>query len=333
MTELNGVDDIHGFFQFASDSDSDDGLFVAARDRKKDFDVTQINYTPQIDKDAWFDRSKDTSVVEWAAEHNGLDEITFTVQRLYFKQEYTMTIYLCKQMVCAYVARYGKNARIASIREIIDIGARSAMRVDDLESTRYFYDWYLQCGGMNPGYNSFRAHVLAKLSRWEEAIEQHILYLEQRHQDAVVWENIGLALVSLSQKHGVDTKLQEPLLRLALGSYCRAFSIIHGCKNWKPTEAAVRRKHIQTTRLWQNAVSAAQDLSISVDSSNKNAEDEPTWQKLQAEVTGGQPWLPDLLDLCTISLGKSLVWIASQLADGPSSEGNDADEEKNVAEL
>ncbi|KAJ2658126.1 hypothetical protein IW148_004839 [Coemansia sp. RSA 1199] len=249
MTELNGVDDIHGFFQFASDSDSDDGLFVAARDRKKDFDVTQINYTPQIDKDAWFDRSKDTSVVEWAAEHNGLDEITFTVQRLYFKKEYTTTIDLCKQMVCAYVARYGKNARIASIREIIDIGARSAMRVDDLESTRYFYDWYLQCGGMNPGYNSFRAHVLAKLSRWEEAIEQHILYLEQRHQDAV------------------------------------------------------------------------------------NAEDEPTWQKLQAEVTGGQPWLPDLLDLCSISLEKSLVWIASQLADGPSSEGNDADEEKNVAEL
>ncbi|KAJ2588003.1 hypothetical protein IWW49_003194, partial [Coemansia sp. RSA 1797] len=77
MTELNGVDDIHGFFQFASDSDSDDGLFVAARDRKKVFDVTQIIYTPQIDQDAWFDRSN-ASVAEWAAEHNGLDEITYT---------------------------------------------------------------------------------------------------------------------------------------------------------------------------------------------------------------------------------------------------------------
>ncbi|KAJ2155075.1 hypothetical protein IWW43_000273 [Coemansia sp. RSA 1935] len=331
MTELNGVDDIHGFFQFASDSDSDDGLFVAARDRKKVFDVTQIIYTPQIDQDAWFDRSN-ASVTEWAAEHNGLDEITYTVQRLYFKREYTRAVDLCKQMVKAYVARY-ENARVASIREIIDIGARSAIHVEDLESTRYFYEWYEQCGGMNPGYNSFRAHVLAKLSRWEEALEQHIMYLEQRHQDAEVWENIGLALVSLSQTHEVDTKSHEPLLRLAVGSYCRAFSIIHGCKNWKQTDAAVRRKRIQTTRLWQNAVSAAQYLSIPVDSSNKNAEDEPTWQKLQAEVTGGQSWLQDMLNMCSTSLQKSLVWIASQLADGPS-EGNDADEEeKNVAEL
>ncbi|KAJ2500915.1 hypothetical protein GGH96_002329 [Coemansia sp. RSA 1972] len=331
MTELNGVDDIHGFFQFASDEDSDDGLFVAARDRKKDFDVTQIVYSPQIDQDAWFDRSN-ANIKKWAAEHNGLDEITYTVQRLYFKREYVRAVDLCKQMVQAYVARY-ENARVASIREIIDIGARSSIHVGDLESTQYFYEWYEQCGGMNPGYNSFRAHVLAKLSRWEEALGQHILYLEQRHQDAEVWENIGLALVLLSQEQGVGTKLHEPLVRLAVGSYYRAFSIIHGCKNWKQTDAAVRRKRIQTTRLWQNAVSAAQNLSIFVDSSNTNAEDEPTWLKLQAEVTTGRPWLPDMLDLCSTSLQKSLIWIASQLADGPSEMNDAEEEEKNVAEL
>ncbi|KAJ1932203.1 hypothetical protein FBU59_006454, partial [Linderina macrospora] len=54
----DSVDDVHGFFQFAdfSDSDDEDGLFGKTRDRTIEFDPSKINYSPKIDHDNWFDR-------------------------------------------------------------------------------------------------------------------------------------------------------------------------------------------------------------------------------------------------------------------------------------
>ncbi|KAJ2342842.1 hypothetical protein GGF43_005834 [Coemansia sp. RSA 2618] len=346
MADSNDVGDIHGFFQFASDSDSDsNGLFGETRDRKKGFDVRQINYTPDIDSDAWFDRTTtNTTIAEWSKEHYGFDQITFTVQRLYFKREFAQCADICKQAVCAYLTRGFKNERIASVREILDMGIRSAIRASDVEAVRWFYDWYAQCGGMNPGYNMVKAQALNAMRRWEAALEQLILYLEQRRQDAVVWEDIGLALISLAQDHNTNACLRVPLLRLALGSFCRAFSIIHGCKNWKSMEAAVRRKHVQTERLWANAVRTARMLDIPVGAGDSkqeecpklNAESEQEWLKLSAEAEVDQAWPASMLDQCSEPLKSSVAWISLNLSTGP--QGGDAandadDEEKNVSEL
>ncbi|KAJ2314920.1 hypothetical protein H4S02_001328 [Coemansia sp. RSA 2611] len=329
MADTNGLDDEHGFFQFAggSESDSDDGLFVAARDRKRAFDVSQIDYTPQIDEDAWFDCSDDKPVASWIAEHTGLEQITYTVQHMYFGRRYGRAASLCKQAVAAYTR--GKNVRVANIREIIDVGARAAIHDGDLELAGWFYDWYLKCGGMNPGYNSFQAYVLTRLGRMEEALEQHVLYLEQRRQDAEVWESIGAVLVSLH-----ETFEDRLLLRLALGSFCRSFAIIHGCKNWRDTEIAVRRKRIQVERLWQAAINSARLLSLPVAADDLSlADDGAAWQKLNDGVSI-EP-IPPALDSYSASLAKSLSWVATQLSAKQPSDGaaNDADDEKNVTEL
>ncbi|KAJ2767779.1 hypothetical protein IWQ56_003196 [Coemansia nantahalensis] len=231
MADSEGVDDAHGFFQFAAASDSDDdGLFGATRERTRRVDVSQIDYTPRIDEDAWFDRTGTIDTGDWLARHTGLDEITYTAQRSYFKQAYAPAVTLCRQTAAAYTSDTRGARRIANIREILEIGARSAMRIGDLDSVQFFYDWYLQCGGRNPGYNGFLAEVLAALGRPAEALGQYTEYLEQRPQDAAVWEAMGQLLVDISQKAGHGESDRAVLLRLALGAFCRSHAIIEGAR-------------------------------------------------------------------------------------------------------
>ncbi|KAJ2795935.1 hypothetical protein H4R20_005707, partial [Coemansia guatemalensis] len=225
MADTDNVDDIHGFFQFAAgtDSDSDDNsLFGATRDRSQKFDAALINYTPSIDEDGWFDRSNTLAVEDWLSQHFGLDEITYTVQRLYFKRSYVRVVDLCKQTVSEFISINRQNLRMASVREIIEIGAKAAMQVDDVDGTAVFYEWYLECGGMYPGYNRFLAEVLTKLRRHEQALEQYIGYLKQRRQDAAIWEFIGTTLLEISQDTVDNTIAREALRRLALAAFYRS---------------------------------------------------------------------------------------------------------------
>ncbi|KAJ1814585.1 hypothetical protein LPJ56_002991, partial [Coemansia sp. RSA 2599] len=255
------VDDIHGFFQFAqlSDSDNEDGLFGKTRDRTVAFDASKINYTPKIDQDSWYDHSKTKPVSDWLSEHFGLDEITFTAQRHYSKQRYAEAMDLCRQTALAFIERYRDSLRLAAIREILEIGCRSAMRLDSPEDVGFFYDIFSQCGGMNPGYNRFMAEALAKMQRYEEALEQLVLYLVQRKQDAKIWEMIGLALSDIGQ---TDEKFQGNAeyfafwQRLAVGAYCKSRSIIDGCRTWAQTDIAVKQKKIQCQDLRRNVLNA-----------------------------------------------------------------------------
>ncbi|KAJ2649381.1 hypothetical protein IWW40_003228 [Coemansia sp. RSA 1250] len=337
MAEETGLDDIHGFFQFVGDSDSgdDDGLFVAARNRKQKFDVSQINYTPQIDEDAWFDRSN-LDVASWVAKHNGFSEITYTVQRLYFKKEYARAADICRQTISAYTKPgNGRQPRIANIREIIDIGAHSSMQDGDLASTEHFYDWYLKCGGMNPGYNSFQAKVLTWLGRFDEALQQHILYLEQRQQDAQVWENIGLVLKSLAQQNAELADAQQAFLKLAMASFCRAFLIIFQSKSWKPIDVVIKRRRLQVQRLWLNAIDTAHSLDITVDTSDDAAESESVWLQMQKDSAVEQLQLSHLSPSCSDLLRQSVRWIILQLSDTDITNDctTDTYDEKGVAEL
>ncbi|KAJ2450617.1 hypothetical protein EV183_004159 [Coemansia sp. RSA 2336] len=337
MAEETGLDDIHGFFQFAGDSDSgdDDGLFVAARDRKPKFDVSQINYTPQIDEDAWFDRSN-LDIASWAAKHGGLSEIVFTVQRLYFKKEYVRAADICRQTIGAYMKLdNGRQPRIANIREIIDIGARSCMQNDDVAGTEFFYDWYLQCGGTNPGYNSFQAKVLTYLGRFDKALQQHILYLEQRQQDAQVWENIGLVLKSLAQQNTEMADAPQSFLKLALAALCRAFLIIFQSKSWKPIDVVTKRRRLQIQHLWANAIDIARLLGIAVDTSDGAAESEPVWLQMQKDCAVNQLQLASLPSSSSDLLRQSVEWIIVQLSATSITSDctTDAHDEKGVAEL
>ncbi|KAJ2610890.1 hypothetical protein H4S08_003415 [Coemansia sp. RSA 1365] len=334
MTDTGEVDDLHGFFQFAagSDSDSDDNsLFVATRDRSQKFDAAHINYTPNIDEDAWFDRSDALSVDSWLSQHFGLDEITYTVQRLYFKRSYAKVVDLCKQTVLGFLSTNKRNPRMASVREIIEIGAKAAMQIDDIDSTSDFYEWYLKCGGTYPGYNKFLAEVLTKLGRHEQALVQYIEYLKQRRQDAVIWESIGTTLVEISQTTLDGDNTHETLQQLALASFCRSHLIIESCKNWRDMDFALQRKQIQSDRLLQSALKATDLLGVCVNMDNA------IWQQIQSSFPMNQLALPKIYCHLSDTLCVSVKWIVSQLLHTPYDDDtfNDANgnDEKCVSEL
>ncbi|KAJ1824105.1 hypothetical protein GGH91_000234 [Coemansia sp. RSA 2671] len=338
MADTDNIDDIHGFFQFAnvSDSDDDDGLFASAKPCKAEFDVHSINYTPKIDEDGWFDRSQTTDMPDWVNEHFGMDEITFTVQHLYFKGEYGRTADLCQQAVAAFAKKYESNLRAASMRELIEIGAKSAIRDDDMDKLEYFYGWYEQCGGKSPGFSSFRAEVLTKLGRLDQALEQHIDYLEQRSLDAQVWEQIGELLVSIGDSQPyAGTAVQTPWLRLALGAFFVSYSIIRVSRGWKTSELAIKRKQLQTGQLLKLATDTLRRIFPDVPqaTSGGSREDE-IWDKCKSEFALDEASKQRLLQSCADRLATSVKWILAQVSLGSlDSAANEDDEERNAADL
>ncbi|KAJ1662254.1 hypothetical protein EV178_006046 [Coemansia sp. RSA 1646] len=349
MTTHNNSDeqleDSHGFFQFAAFSDSEDedsGLFNATRDRKVAFDVKKINFFPRIDEDRWYDFSDELSAEDWVSRHAGLDEITFTVQRMYFTQDYAKACSLCKKTVYGFVAKKQKNLRVATLREVLEIGAKSAMRIDDLESARFFYDWYLQCGGKNPGYNYFLAEVLTALGQHAMALAQHVEYLEERRQDASVWELLGKTLVALFNTHSINNvkSIRDIWLRLALRAFYRSHNIIEACKNWKDTPVAVKRKRLQEDELLENAISA---LNLHLSQHDKYSKGGCTgdsnlvWSACIKESTFDKSHGAELLESCdTKDLRESVRWVVGRLGDDADKDmalDDDKAEEKNVSDL
>ncbi|KAJ2055297.1 hypothetical protein GGI17_006685 [Coemansia sp. S146] len=338
MADTEDLDDIHGFFQFAnvSDSEDDNGLFVSAKPRTVEFDVHAINYTPRIDEDEWFDRSQTTDVADWINTHTGMDEVTFTVQRLYFKGEYGRATDICKQAVVALAKKHGPNMRVAYMRELLEIGAKSAIHVDDLDKLEYFYDWYEQCGGKNPGYSCFRAEVLTKLRRLDQALEQHIEYLGQRRLDAHVWELIGELFVTMGDsKPYVGTDVQMSWLRLALGAFFVSHSVIRGCKGWKSCELAIKRKQLQTEQLLKHARETLRKVSPSAASiTNGNDCEDRVWELCKAELILDEASQQLLLQNCTDRLATSVKWIFAHLSLGSLDDvADEDDDEKNAADL
>ncbi|KAJ1959569.1 hypothetical protein GGI12_004267 [Dipsacomyces acuminosporus] len=333
------VDDIHGFFQFAnvSDSEDEDGLFGKTRDRTVAFDASKINYTPKVDEDQWFDQEEQLGFKDWFHTHAGLDEITFTVQRLYFKREYPRVLDLCEKTTKEYVEKNKRSLRVANIREILEIGANAAMQLDDCESVRFFYSWYQQCGATYPGFNSFQASVLTKLGRFDEALDQYVKYLRQRKQDAKIWELIGLLLVKVSQE-AAESTLKLIWLRLALGSFYHSHSIIYDCKNWKDIDFAIRRRQLQVKELYGYATDALEAIGSDIKLEGANADDMSFWEQCLGEVAHCEEAAPALLNSIGGTLKESVSWIVAQLFKGGAGEadgsGDDDDSsENNVADL
>ncbi|KAJ2033182.1 hypothetical protein GGI01_003098 [Coemansia sp. RSA 376] len=338
MADTDDLDDIHGFFQFAnvSDSEDDDGLFVSAKPRTVEFDVHAINYTPKIDEDEWFDHSQTTDVDDWINTHTGMDEVTFTVQNLYFKGEYGRAVDICKQAVVALYKKHGPNMRVAFMRELLEIGAKSAIRIEDLDNLEYFYDWYEQCGGKNPGYCIFRAEALTKLRRLDQALEQHIEYLDQRRLDAQVWELIGELLVSIGDtKPYSGTGVQTSWLRLALGAFFVSHSVIRGCKGWRSSELAIKRKQLQTEQLLKHATETLRKVSPGAASASSGSDCEVmVWELCKTESTLDEASQQHLLQSCTDRLATCVKWIFAHLSLGSLDDvADEDDEEKNAADL
>ncbi|KAJ2814126.1 hypothetical protein H4S07_000112 [Coemansia furcata] len=338
MADTNDIDDIHGFFQFAnvSDSEDEDGIFASSKSRTAEFDVHAVNYTQKIDEDEWFDHSHTTDMTTWINTHNGEDEVTFTVQRLYFKGEYGRAAELCKQAAEAFAKKYESNIRVSSMRELLEIGAKSAIRDDDADMLEYFYDWYEQCGGKNPGYNFFRAEALTKLGRLDEALEQYIEYLELRRMDAHVWELIGELLLSIgdSSPH-VGTSQQTSWLRLALGAFYVAYSIILGSRGWKSFELAIKRKQLQIDQLVKRVTETLRKVIPEVTSTvDGNGSEDRIWELCKAELVLDEAGQQRLLQNCEDRLATCVKWIFAHLSLGPlDSVADEDDEEKNAADL
>ncbi|KAJ2393043.1 hypothetical protein GGI23_005100 [Coemansia sp. RSA 2559] len=340
------LEDSHGFFQFAALSDSEDedgGLFNTTRDRTVAFDADKINFTPKIDEDRWYDFSDELSIGDWLSRHSGPEEITFTAQRMYFAKNYAKAALLCKQNVSEFLAKHKNKLRMATVREVLEIGAKSAIRIGDLESVRFFYDLYIQCGGKNPGYSYFLAEVLTALGRHEEALARHIEYLEERHQDASVWELVGKTLVALYSSNLAidDGSIPDIWLRLALRAFYRSHKIIDACKNWKDMPVAVQRKRLQEDELLENAVSTLNLLRVQLDKSSDGdrfCDSDAVWDACIKESIVNESHLTMLLESCggTRELRESAEWLVHHLvndADDDLALDDDDKEEKNVTEL
>ncbi|KAJ1932296.1 hypothetical protein FBU59_006422, partial [Linderina macrospora] len=264
------------------------------------------------------------SLEDWLDTHDGLDELTFTAQRLYFKRQYAETRDLCVKLTSLYLEKRGKGVRIASIREILEIGAKAAMHVDDLESLEYFYDLYQDCGGAFPGYNQFLAAVLRKLGRPVDALTQYITYLEMRKQDALVWQCIGQILRELG---AVSPSIMQDLARLSLAAFMRSYRIVVECKNWKSMAFAVERRQKQLDELSQDVVKSLDLLGF--------ASPSDVWSRCEGEMFTDSALSP--LDACSGALEIPVRWIATQLsttAESAEQQGDDdEEEEKNVADL
>ncbi|KAJ1648036.1 hypothetical protein LPJ64_000653 [Coemansia asiatica] len=350
MTDIDGVDDIHGFFQFAqlSDSDTDDGLFAKPRSRTVPFDASKINYFPKLDEESWYDHSKTKTLKAWLSEHFGLDEITYTAQRWYSKKRYLEAAELCRETAVEFVEKYRDNLRMAAIREILEIGCRSAMHLDIMEEVEFFYGMFLKCGGMNPGYNRFLAEALIKMQRFEEALEQLVAYLVQRKQDARIWEMIGLTLMDIGRSNDFSKQNNPGDLvvvwrRLALGAFCKAWRIIEGCKTWAQTEVAVRQKQIQTGDLRRSAMCAMEMVDSHRMSSDRlilgddwSEEQGLFWLKCKEESAVDQCQIQNIVQNCSPGLQKSVRWVLENLdKDQGAGIGDESDEDdaKNVDEL
>ncbi|KAJ1719446.1 hypothetical protein LPJ53_005797 [Coemansia erecta] len=341
-----GLDDAHGFFQFAgySDSDSDDGLFGKPRDRRVPFDASKISYTPKIDTDGWYDRSTTTSVADWLSQHSGLDEITFTAQRMYFTGQYAEAASLCLQASRAFVERHREHLRMATIREILEIGGRAAVRAGSLDMARVFCDMYAECGGMNPGYDRFMAETLWALGRREEALVKCVSYLAQRKQDAKVWEMIGQLVAEIGRERGGREGVWQ---RLALAAFFRAHYIIDCCKNWAETELAVRQKRIQTGELLAKMAAVLEqvvggssdrvDLDGLEDAAAEGVDadrEERIWQVCRAESATNDSDHSAIISSCSEGLAQSVSWICESLGQSAPVGEDDADDgERNVEEL
>ncbi|KAJ2558356.1 hypothetical protein EV175_000826 [Coemansia sp. RSA 1933] len=341
------LEDSHGFFQFAAFSDSDDdddGLFNAPRDRTVAFDVKKINYTPKIDEDRWYDLSDQLSIEDWLSRHGGLDEITFTVQRMYFTKNYAKSCSLCKKTVSVFVARPQKHMRVATVRELLEIGAKSAIRIDDLEAVRFFYDWYLHCGGKNPGYSYFLAEVLTALGQHEDALVRHIEYLVERHQDAHVWELLGNTLVAIYNSRSVNSNRLDPdvWLRLALCVFYKSHTVIGGCKNWVDTPLAIQRKRLQEDGLLENVVSTLNLLFAQIGMVLQDGDlcdSTVAWNACAKESNIDESQQAALLGNCKITeFRESVEWVMRCLINGVDKDmdlvnDDDDEDEKHVSNL
>ncbi|KAI8323172.1 hypothetical protein GQ54DRAFT_250173, partial [Martensiomyces pterosporus] len=203
---------------------------------------------------------------------------------------------------------------VANIRELLEIGANAAMEIDDLESTEFFYSWYQQCGSTYPGFNNFQASVLAKLGRLDEALDQYVQYLVLRKQDARIWELIGLLLVRIGQKSEGGSSAGSAWLRLALGAFYRAYSIIRDCKNWKDIDLAVRRKRIQVDELKDHAIGVLREAAGEQEMQAGSEEEEDSfWQHCLTEGSLNEQTAQKLIDSCQGKLRAPASWIVAQL--------------------
>ncbi|KAJ2504886.1 hypothetical protein IWW47_002318 [Coemansia sp. RSA 2052] len=340
MADTNDVDDVHRFFQFAncSDSEDDDSLFVSAKPRTMEFDVQAINYTPKIDEDEWFDRSQVANVDKWVNTHTGMDEIMYTVQSMYFRGKYSCATDLCKQAVLAFVQKHESHLRVATMRELLEVGAKSAIRANSMDILEYFYGWYEQCSGKNPGYSYFRAEVLTKLRRLDQALEQYIEYLELRSSDAHVWELIGELFISIGDsRQYTGTTEQTTWRRLALGAFSISHSIISSSRGWKSSELAVKRKQLQTEQLLKHATDTLCKVSASAKAiaiADSDCEDR-IWEQCKAESTLDESSQQSLLQSCADPLATSVKWLLAHLSPGSIDDvaASEEDDEKNAADL
>ncbi|KAJ2706312.1 hypothetical protein FB645_001707 [Coemansia sp. IMI 203386] len=342
MSSQDNVDDIHGFFQFAqlSDSDSDsDGLFNKPRDRTICFDISKLNYHPKIDTDRWYDQYQLKPITTWLSEHFGVDEITYTAQRQYSQHQYLEAIDLCKQATLAFEEKHRGNLRLASIREILEIGGRAAMRVNG--DVGFFYDRFVLCGGTNPGYSRFMAESLRAMQRFEEALEHLIGYLMQRKQDANIWELIGQTLNDISQS--ANTRDSVVWQQMSLGAYYKAHYIVDSCRTWAQTDAVIKQKKIQCEDLFKGALDVMRLLASNNRLRNSELMDttmvgskEKFWQQCREEAVVDRSQLDNMVSECSKRLRKSVGWILENLdkdqGAGASDEGDEEDA-KNVDEL
>ncbi|KAJ1675626.1 hypothetical protein EV182_000893 [Spiromyces aspiralis] len=234
------VQDTHGFFQFiapgcgGSDndgSDSEDGIFGTTRQRKKEFDIAAINYVPKQNYDRWFDTSDSCDFDEQFAKSGAtLTELKFSIERAFSGQEYARALELSQRYINTFRrARGGRLPKLASMREVIEIGCLASLKLENFKGALGFVNLHTELSTNDPAIYLFRGNAYYHCRNYAK----YTTYDTIRRNDALVWQNLAVCVRNVYE--GSECGVQ-----LALDCLKKAEAIIEYA-HWPDNPIAAKR--------------------------------------------------------------------------------------------
>ncbi|RIB08894.1 hypothetical protein C2G38_2251721 [Gigaspora rosea] len=195
------------------------------------------------DYDGWFHTSIQTNKL--LTQKIGPNRLKQSIEYYYFHKNYKEALRLSLEYI-DFVERCnikGSNElnpnRLTSTRDMLEIAARSALKLGDIELA----------SSNEPGHMSFKGMIYAKGGRFSDSIKCYIKYDQMRKNDYNTWKEIGNTLLSYYfQQQSSDFQSYSPTIantfitQIALLSFRRSLKIMTNSK-WKTSVPFVNSRY------------------------------------------------------------------------------------------
>ncbi|KAJ1919893.1 hypothetical protein H4219_001673 [Mycoemilia scoparia] len=251
MTANGEVQDSHGFFQFigqaeqntSSDDEGDDGIFSAPRQRKKEFDISKINYHPKLDRDLWYDKTRSEVDYSWWFNdtHSGITEMKYTIHRYFAAGEIRKALDLSMEFLRLFEERErGRMPKVSLIREVIEIAVRASLKLGDKEKALQLLEEHKQIASGDVGNFILWGDIYSQCGKRLDAIREYISYDKIRPNDPTVWVRISQCVREATSEF--DSRIADILV---LASLNRAREILEFSRpSLNPIAKQARAKQI-----------------------------------------------------------------------------------------